>query len=276
MIKSFDSLYDFRLDCERVGFTKAGFWCEFADSWHGNESGTQTKQRMQTGDVNLVPAAEALLDKLDGEIETPRRVFERAPSGAFAIVPEAIAGFPTPMRRIVTTGDEKAPITVLASIAPSASVKASMFTKRGTVILALVMALARTRPVSLHVIDYGDGSRDNTGETVVSIRVNTDPLDLSTACYMLTSVGFVRRAIFSWQEVVNSYRGSWPRKFQPSYQKEYNDYLISKLALDPVNTLFIGAAHTVNEPMLARPLDWIKEQIAVFTGDAEHETVMET
>lgn len=264
MIRVYDSIAVMREEALRLNATS--FDDGSASQWHGNESADDVVRRTLVGDTRLVPEAEKLLSQLETEIEVPRRVWDRSVAGAYVVVPDVVVGLPTPFRRIREVGDEHSPITIFASVAPSASITADMFLKRGVTILGLVLALSRIRPISLHIIDYGDGDRDGTGESVLCARVNTDPLDVATAAYALTSVGFVRHMHFGLEKALNGFCGQWPRKFNAYKQKPYNDYLVSKLSPDPKRTLFISAAHTVNEPILREPVKWINEQIRHFIG----------
>jgi hypothetical protein len=237
-----------------------------SDSWYGNESHAQTLHYSEVGDTKLVPTAEALLDKLDTQIETSRRMWERAPAGAFTCVPDMLAGLPTPMRRQMLTTDDRAPITILATTTSSAGISASTLAKRGTVILALVMALSRIRPVSLHQLTVLDGK--DTGETVLTSEINTSPLDLATACYVLTSAGFARRLTYGLATKLNQFDGGWPRGYRFGNSKPYFADLVLRLGLDPKLTLVIASAE-LHDMLLSQPVAWINAQIANFTNQEE-------
>jgi hypothetical protein len=267
MIRQFASVADFRAEFLRVCGTNVADTHGDA-SWYGGETLADSLRMSETGSTALVPAAEALLSELDSSIATPQRVWQRAPAGAYACVPEAIAGIPTPMRRPAYDASEHAPITVLAISTSSAGIKAQTLEQRGTTILALVMALARSRPVSLHSVSILDGKAG--GETVWSIRINTAPLDLATACYTLTSAGFARRLNYRLAARLNGFRGSWPARFTYHNPAPYYDYLANTLAPDPSRTLVIGAAQ-LGDALLARPVEWINTQIARFVGQQEEE-----
>lgn len=236
------------------------------DSWFNNESKSESIRKARYGDTALVPKAEALLTQLDQAIETPRRQWELAPAGAFCSVPDMLAGRPANMRRMVMTQDEKAPITILATTTSSGGIHASTLQKRGTVILALVMALTRVRPVSLQQLTILDG-RDN-GETVITAEINTHPLDLATACYALTSAGFARRLTYGLAETLNRFTGGWPRTYRYGNQEPYLARLRQELAPDPTRCLIIGSAE-LHDELLQQPVAWIQKQIARFTQDQE-------
>lgn len=240
-----------------------------SSSWYNDESPTQTLSLTYGGDTCLVPSAEHYLNKLDLSIETPRKVWKRAPIGARCSIPDYLADLPTPMRNRVTMGDEHQPITILACTTSSAGISAKTLQTRGTVILALVMALSRVRPVILDQLTILDGNHE--GETIITSTINTSPLDLATACYVLTSAGFARRLTYGLAKVKNQFGGRWPRGFSLSNPDPYYKTLIPKLGLRPEKTLIIGAA-TLGDELLETPLLWINKQIQRFTAHEEAET----
>jgi len=236
------------------------------NSWYGGESLEASLRFAQSGNTKLVPAAEALLSKLDTAIETNRKSWEPAPSGAFVCVPDVLAGRPTPMRRIAYQQDETSPITILVVTTSSVVISSDILAKRGTVILALVMALSRLRPVSLQQICAVDGKAD--GETIITSEINTTPLDLATACYVLTSAGFARRLTYDLAAAYNKFRGGWPAEMSWGNSDPYFDRLKAKLVADPARCLIVKAAQS-NDELLSDPVRWINKQIAHFTAEQE-------
>lgn len=241
--------------------------------WYGGESAAQSCQLALSGDTKLVPDAEALLTQLDTHIETPRRVWNHSPVGPQCSIPEYIAGIPTCMRTLSYEMDEAAPITIFVTTTSSAGISAETLAKRGTVILALVMALSRVRPVSLHQLTIVDG-QDKDGETVITSQINTNPLDLATACYVLTSAGFARRLTYDLAKAKNGFTGGWPRRYRYGNSAPYFAYLKTKLApADPSKCLIIGSAELGDE-LLTQPLAWISKQISHFTHMQEEEATL--
>jgi hypothetical protein len=266
MIRVYDSVMTMRADAVRTDA------CSNRDhggaSWYGGESPADTLRLTETGDQRLVSQAQELLDKLDTAIEVPRKAWERAPVGVYCAVPDVLAGLPTPMRRMVEQRDDRAPINIISVITSSGGLSAQVMLKRGVAILALAMALARVRPITLSVVSILDG-KDN-GETVVCARVNTAPLDLASACYVLTSAGFCRRLTYGLMMKINGARGSWPNKFRYGSADAggYYTYLANMLSPDPAKTLVIGASQ-LNDPLISAPIQWINDQVARFTTAQE-------
>lgn len=264
MIKTYDSVADLRqayLDSGARQIARTNM-----QSWYNNETPDQTLKLTELGDRTLVPKAEQLLDQLESQIEVPRKVWQASPAGSYACIPDYLRGIPTSMRRQVEIGDEHAPISILVCSSCSAGINSETMLNRGVTILALVMALARIRPISLWTVATLHGQ--DTGETILSTQINTTPLDLATACYVLTSAGFCRRITYNLGTKLNNFNGSWPRNFKYSQPKPYYDYLARVLSPDPKRCLVIGTAQLGDE-LLSQPLIWIKNQIQRFTSSKE-------
>lgn len=239
------------------------------NAWYGDESENDTLRKAELGDTSLVSFAEKQLGKLDATLETPRKLWDRSPAGAFCVVPDVLAGLPTPMRRQIYTRDETSPITILVCSTSSAGISAQTLQQRGITILALVMALARIRPVSLHQLCYVHGKDD--GETVITSEINTHPLDLATACYVLTSAGFARRLTYGLAKALNDFNGDWPNAYGYRYSgnnDQYFTHLKANLAVDPSRCLIISAAK-LHDELLREPIAWINKQIKRFTEEQE-------
>jgi hypothetical protein len=268
MIKRYDSTAALRASYIALGCRRGNSGSE----WYGGETENDTLRKAELGDTSLVPQAEKVLDQLNRTIDTPRKMWEPAMVGAYYAVPDVIAGRPMSMRQQITTQDEVSPITVLVVTTSSAGIAAETLAKRGTVILALVMALSRVRPVTLQALCCVDGYKDNTGETIITSEINTHPLDLATACYVLTSAGFARRLTYGLATELNHFRGGWPKGFTYSAGGgSYYDKLIPRLVSDPSRCLLIEAAR-LNDHLLVNPTEWLNNQITKFTSN-EEETV---
>lgn len=266
MLKQYPSILALREDALRLN---AHRWdTSGATAWFGRETAEKTLDLTNLGDTKLVPRAQALLSKLETSIQVPKRTWEPSPSGAFCIVPELLSGTPTPMRRIVQTRDDRAPIDIYVVLSCSAGIKAETLMQRGIVILALALALSRSRPISLHVVDIGNGNYDGTGETTLTARINTAPLDLARACYVLTSAGFVRRLMYGLEQKLNGWSGGWPEPragWSYSNPAPYYEKLKRQVSRDPSRCLLIPGAQYGDE-LLSQPLVWIKKQVDYFTS----------
>ena len=102
------------------------------------------------GDDSFVSHAEALLEKIEGEVDSHA---EWVPSiyGAYPVVPEFLAGSPSSMWR-GTRPSDASPVAVWVDLTCSGGFSAKDMEKRGTAILALVMKLQAIRPVDLYLV----------------------------------------------------------------------------------------------------------------------------
>lgn len=285
MIRRFPSITAFRAEAQSLGVfdpsrgrkkTADGSWFlhrwydNQSASWYGGETREATEEKSLIGDRTLVPAAEALIRKLDSEVSTPRRIWEPNVAGPLCAAPDVLAGRPTAFRRLREVPDERSPITILSITDSSGGIGANVLLRRGTAILALVMALARVRPVTLHVVGIGIGE-DGSGETVLCTQVQTAPLDIARAAYVLTSQGFARRLTYGVSAELNGDNGSWPNGFRYGSPDGGGYYakLAKALSPDPARTLVIGAAQ-FHDPILTQPVEWINDQVRRFIKEETH------
>lgn len=267
MIKHYESIQHLRQDyldrnCNQSRSHPA------TNSWYGNETLKQTLYFSLHGNDELVPEAEELISQLDTEIQTPRKHWAPSVAGAFPCVPDYLRGLPTSMRRQVEIQSETSPINIYVDIGTSVNIPSELIKKRGIVVLALCLILTRQRALSLHVIDCCKDSHDPQGQWITIARVNTQPLDLSTACYALTSSGFPRRLVYELEGSYGASYGEWPRGYNPYSSDDFYSRLARTLNLNPKFCLFVKAAH-VNEPLVTDPLGWIKQQLTNFNQEGE-------
>lgn len=283
MIKQYDSIAELRADWLSGAQRPMG-----SDSdWYGYETKQQTKELSLSGDVSLVPQAEAMIESISTRIDVPRRRVESCVAGSWPSVPDALAGHPMFMRRMQIVNDEFAPIHIYADTSSSAGIQACDLHKRGCAILALVLELSKSRPVTLYQITtMGSGSsygqnygrergeynspEYDDGEVILAARINTSPLDLATACYALTSQGFSRRLTY---ETTGNYGGNghWPRRYNVFGKDLYAKYITETISPNPKTTLYVEAPH-LQDPLILDPVKWLHEQIARFSKVTEEET----
>lgn len=287
MIKHYETIADIREDYLRNGKELGGGG---SADWYGYESKAETIALSATGDTRLVSEAEAMIEKITTSIEVPKRVVQRTVAGGWPSVPDAIAGLPLSMRRMVETNDDRAPITIYADTSSSAGINAAVLKRRGCAILALVMELSKVRPVTLYQIttmgtgkgpgggygwadrsrnvnksDYASPIYDN-GEVILTARINTAPLDLATACYVLTSQGFSRRLTYDTTYGYGG-NGEWPVRYNLFGAKLYAKYITETMG-NPDTTLYIEAPH-VKDTIVVNPVGWLETQIKRFTESVE-------
>ena len=99
------------------------------------------------------------------------------------------------MRRRQRITDDMAPLTIVADTASSGDISASDLEKRGAAILALVRLLAAVRPVTLYAgvtVGNANAERNKDGMNGIFTRIETAPLDLARAAFLLAHPGSSR------------------------------------------------------------------------------------
>lgn len=216
-------------------------------------SGIESMLR-QGGEESNVPAALKLLDKLAVALpETVGAEWVASPGGAYPIVPEALAGFPMPMRRKVTLSKDTAPIRVGVVNTVSAGIQEDAYQARSAAVLAILMHLNNAgRAVELYYLATMHG-RD-TGETVLVTKIPSLPLSLAECSMALGNLAFARRIPFAIGEQYNGFNGHWPRGFDAPNGTEYCAGLAKRLGFQMIlPTLYLSEARE----LLDDPAAWM-------------------
>lgn len=226
-------------------------------------------QYCATGNDSLVSEAQAMLDKAQINVETTAYVETPEVAGFFPCVPEVLAGEPECMRTVERTSANTAPLSVVIDLTTSATISTDFVRQRGVLLLAFVMAMCATRPVSLYVCTAMDGravERERLSACVV--RLNTAPLDLATACFALTDAGFYRRLFYAVQSREGGSIGGWPTLLQddnvvatgsPGFCTRMQELLqlgTETLYLPPVTIESVNWIKAFNDPAA-----WVREQV---------------
>lgn len=179
-------------------------WSDDNLSFYGADR-ADTLHRALLGDVARVAASDALLDRMENAVGFEARRWRTVDcvAGGSPNVPAFLAGSPMSMRRRVRTMDTAAPLTIAVEMTVSANAKPAEIARRGAAALALARIAAAARPVTLWAF-YG---AQNYGQNAAfAVRIETAPLDLARAAWLLCSPEACRRAALSTCCVV----GGWP------------------------------------------------------------------
>ncbi len=194
--RMFDSLDEIA----QAGQASSGYRCDDV-KWAGGTL-SEALRKTREGDLAGVAASEALLAKFESlSFPTYRREWYNEVAGHVANVPAFLAGHPQAMRRRRRAENSAAPITVFVDLFASCAFTQEQITTRGAAVLALVRLLAMHRPVTLYAAfattSYS-GRRSHNGRTTacVAVKLDTAPLDLAHAAYVLTSPLFLRQVLF--------------------------------------------------------------------------------
>lgn len=257
MITKWDSIAEFVQTAKDYKHSQRGYG---SASWFGGLTFDECLNKAIMGDDSLVPQAEALLDQLDANVEVSQRSWVPSIYGAYPIVAEFLAGDINCMRRMYPDVLETAPLAIYVSTTSSAMISSDVMLKRGIAILALLMKMQQIRPIELYLVTELDGT-DN-GETIQVIRVESRPLAIGQACFVLSQVGFARHLTYTVARGMNNYSGGWPREYEFDDTKLWEAKIREKLGMSS-NDLYIKAAQ-VWDPMVADPVNWVNEQVRKF------------
>jgi hypothetical protein len=155
--------------------------------------------------------ASALLDAIMADVvQSERPSWDRSVAGFFPCVPAYLAGDPMNMYARVSEQHNAAPLRVFVSVCGSWQISAHDLERRGVAIMALCLALTRVRPVELYAIaEMCKGKKGNrTGASIPVIRLETSPMDLATASYVLTAPAMLRRLMFAYADA-EGWDGWW-------------------------------------------------------------------
>lgn len=247
--------------------------------WLGGIDGPEAARRAVSGDEAAVPEAERLIERFSTSIESTAPFDAPSVAGCYPIVPEALAGEPECMREPQEMGSDTAPLDIMVDIGCSTNFDADEMRRRGVAILALVMALSACRPIGLTLVstDWGNPRLGcNDCFSITTARVETAPLDLATAAFAITHIGFSRSIMLSVG--VNHFRsgGMWPefhgvsRGGRGAESPEFRAKVLHYLGADD-DTLYIapGSVADENKLLTENPEAWVKQLLEKYGHHVE-------
>jgi hypothetical protein len=137
--------------------------------------------------VEAIQREKARAERLDVQVRFPSWSPDIA--GAFPDVPSAIAGDPLSMRRLVDAPNDLRPIRIFVGMASSSSFSSQNLAKRGALVSALALQLAKTRVVEIYAVNAG-----SYWVGMVRLPVPTSASDLS---YWICHQGSVRGLLYA-------------------------------------------------------------------------------
>ena len=180
-------------------------------------------------------------------------------TGALPNVPAYIAGTPLTMRRKTRLNAESGPIAVIVDLTTWAGITVEQIKARGAATMALVRILARRRPVELWAGCLLDADGRNNPQAILT-KIDTAPLDLSSAAYILTSAAFPRMLCYSIGHAIHDFDGSWPFNNSAVAQKHMADIVAPGFA-HVTKTLCIPTIR--KEDHLGKGAEkWIEDRLA--------------
>jgi len=153
----------------------------------------QAQRRAIEGNLDLVARADRLLDQIETDLDLSSLSRQSVPAlaGGAPCVPAMLSGHPLTMRARRPVTNPAGEIAILVSAFISATISHNVIARRGAAVLALVRAVALVRPVRLVIFSPSDGHHGRSA--LLSVPIETAPLDLARAAWALTSPEFLRQ-----------------------------------------------------------------------------------
>jgi hypothetical protein len=199
-------------------------WGDDNNSFHG-AGRADTLDRATRGDAARVALSDAMLGRLEDAVGFEARRWRAVDSvaGGAPNVSAFLAGSPMAMRRRVRTMDAAAPLTIAIEMTVSAAVDDASISRRGAAALALARIAAASRPVTLWAVF---GCKSGLKHAAFAVRIETSPLDVSRAAWMLCAPEMCRRAAFS----VSALLAGWDNDNESvQWMRDHNDTMAAIL-----------------------------------------------
>jgi len=252
-VHRFDSAPEFANDAKPYASAASG--------WTG-ATASEAYDACTIGDLECVPAAERMIDKISANVETTRSVWEPAVAGAYPIIPDYLAGHPLNMRRRTHVANENAPLKIYLDLTSSAGVGSRDLVNRGIAFLALAMLLTRSRPVEMHVFTaLGSRAGSTRGSGIVSFPLPTAPLDLAIAGGVFTK-GIARTLGYEYLAKVLGTGPAWLMGISPTNPvslRKYVDLARAALHAGPED-IIIGPVYATDES-ISNPIKFVQRMV---------------
>lgn len=239
------------------------------NKWSGGTP-AETQARLDAGSAKATAACDRLLGQMESVGFATSRFFTvAAVAGGAPCVPAFLAGNPLAMRRRVKISDEAAPLAVVVDIGVSASVKAATIERRGAAALALVRLLAATRPVTLWAVVGQRASlySDHATDAAFGVQIETAPLDVARAAWLLASPDAFRRAGFAASQAIAGFPRetdvNWLQDSHTQHPRLMRDCLPALTGCE--DFLLVPSLITAGETQFdsdSDAADWVKAQLA--------------
>jgi hypothetical protein len=233
-------------------------------AWGGPSLATLLQLVKTGGNGEHVAEAQAHLEKLDVALpDTATREYVPSVAGAYPDMGDFLAGAPDNMRNRQAVYTSSAPVRIGMVPSVSANVSASDFLLRGVIMLAILIKLINSgRTVQLDLVDIGDGSKDGTGETILTCSLPSSPISLSEAALYFCNLAVARRVPFIIAGAENNYHGSWPRAFdRDTFGVKYCAKLAERLGYQMILPPLYG---NDRKKLRDDPITWAREKYAAI------------
>jgi hypothetical protein len=254
MLLTFDSLPEFvaRIKSEEIIPGHRG------DAWTANISFDEAIDLALHGEDSYVKEANKLIDQLSLAMPMTRAFKTiKSPYGGRCSFSDWQKQTPTPMRRRIRSNTDFGPIKIVVSTTSSQGIDAPTMAKRGSAILALLLKLQEVRPIELYLLAELYGHRD--GWHYQQIRVESKPLDIAVAAFVLCNVGFARHLTYDLASKLDGFDGTWPKGYK---NDDYAQRRAERLGLTEED-IMIKEVY-LDDKLVQKPLEWLQEQLRKY------------
>lgn len=238
--------------------------------FHG-QSLSEAQRCLLNGDVSTVDSAQALITRLEEQaiLSTGVKTLTADVVGFMPLVPHVLAGLPNSMLTRYESEIEatNTPITIYIDTTVSSDLSHGELINRGIATLAFAMAMANVRPVDLYTVSTCCADSCN-GSYGVCTRIETRPLDLARAAWMLTSPTMARRIMHTsvWNQLGFISLGGGPFSWQLSpTQNSYMASMRDMLSME-AQDVFITGGYIADKLMLTDPIAWVNMMVRKHTN----------
>ena len=233
---------------------------------YGGMNFDQGVRAFRDGDLSGVARSDALLQRFESlTMPTSRKAWIDGVAGALPNVQAHLAGVPLAMRRKVRQSDDAAPLCVVIDIGAAAAIEPHEISNRGAAVLALVRILAIRRPVELWAGAILDA--DNAlNASATFCRIDTSPLDLAHAAFILTHPAAIRRVIWG-SAMAHGFKAKHPFLAGQNHAPFTRDLLAT--AFLHASDLLVMPRIRSGELSATDPTKWIDSQLAIYASDLE-------
>lgn len=257
------------------------FFSDIDPEW-SNGTSAQAKTYLEYGSDKYLDQAKALIDKmqLNGLFAHGQKLWMPSVVGAFPNVPNAIMNLPETMYQLEETDiqSETTPLKVYVELGADWRVAAEDLIKRGVAIMAFALAMKQVRGIELYCVSSvcpNYDLRQSSAATIIqTIRLETNPLDLERATYMLCDPSMYRQLVYA-----NSFKldndTRWHGRLPFAWNKIYGDKdrtqtMREILNLNPDDCYFNGVAKGM-EQEYKTPLAWVEKTLSQYGLNHENE-----
>lgn len=195
----YDSFHDLMRDARANVEARQAAGYGWADRNAGNDSPTPCDEIVRQsvhGIASLTDAALRTFDDVDSLPIAPRGRARIVPGMAGRPdIPAVLAGSPAWARRVIRERAHVSPVRVIVDITATCDAKATDRARRGAVIAAACRVIASSRPVELHFVAMGVGKTNGKHAGIVSVRVDTAPLEIAHTAWISGSHSAFREAM---------------------------------------------------------------------------------